>query len=105
MPFRIRSNNPIVRIISAVVTALSWWAVMAASIVIIIPFFGQFDTQAFLTGTEPKNNSEITDFELILAIAGVLAVNLLYNVLFKRLARFVNRKLKKNIEWENNPMG
>ena len=78
---------------------------MAASMLIMVIFFDQFDTQAFLTGTEPKNNYEITDFETILVIAGMLAINWLYNIYFKRLVRFVNRKLKKNIEWENNSMG
>ena len=105
MPFRIRSKNPIVRIISAVATALAWWAVMATTIIVVIPFFGTFDTQAFLTGTEPKNDFLISGFEMILAFAIIVGVNYLYGFSFKRLTRYVNRKLKRNIEWEDNPMG
>ena len=105
MPFRIRSKNLIVRIISAAVTALAWWAVMATTILVILPFFGYFDTQAFLTGTERKDDFLISDFEMILAFAIVIGVNYLYGYSFKRLTRYANRKLKRNIEWEDNAMG
>ena len=105
MPFRIRSNNPIVRIISAVGAAMAWWAVMAASLLIVIPFFGTFDTQAFLTGTEPKDDPQITDFEFILALAIMLGVDFLFRLLFKRLSRYINRKMNKKIVWDSNPMG
>lgn len=105
MPFRVRSKNPLVQIISAVGAAMAWWAVMAASLLIVIPFFGTFDTQAFLTGTQPKDDSQITDFEFILACAIMLGVKFLSGLLFKRLSRYVNRKMNKNIAWDNNPMG
>ena len=98
MPFRIRSNNPIVLIISAVVTALSGWAVIATTIIVVVPFFGTFDTRAFLTDTEPKDNYQITDFETILVVAIVLGVYYLYSYSFKRFSRYANRKLKRNIE-------
>ena len=98
MPFHIRSKNPLVRVISAVAVGAAWWVVMGPSMVIMILFAGQFDIQAFLTRTEPKNDFEITGFEFILVCVGMLAVHSLYNVLFIRLARFVNRRLKKNVE-------
>ena len=68
-------------------------------------FFGTLDTQAFLAGTKPNSDFQITDLEFVLTVVIVLGVNLLFSVLFKRLARYANRKLKKNVEWENNPMG
>ena len=105
MPFRIRSKNPLVRVVSAVATAMAWWAVMAASLLIVLPFFGTFDTQAFLTGTEPNNDYQITNFEFVLTLVIVFGINSLFTILFRRLVRYTNRKLKKNIEWENNPMG
>ena len=105
MPFRIRSKNPLVRVVSAVATAMAWWAVMAASLLIVLPFFGTFDTQAFLTGTEPKDDFLISEFEMILACAILLGVNYLYGYSFKRFTRYANRRLKRNIEWEDNPMG
>ena len=105
MPFRIRSKNPLVRVVSAVATAMAWWAVMAASLLIVLPFFGTFDTQAFLTGTEPKDDFLISEFEMILACAILLGVNYLYGYSFKHFTRYANRRLKRNIEWEDNPMG
>ena len=105
MPFRIRSKNPLVRVVSAVATAMAWWAVMAASLLIVLPFFGTLDTQAFLTGTEPKDDFLISEFEMILACAILLGVNYLYGYSFKRFTRYANRRLKRNIEWEDNPMG
>ena len=102
MPFRIRSKNPLVMVSSAVATALTWWAVMAASMLIVFPFFGKFDTQAFLTGTEPKADNQYSDFEFILIFAIIFEVHYLYGYSLKRLTRYTNRKLKRNIEWENN---
>ena len=84
---------------------MAWWAVMAASLLIVIPFFGTFDTQAFLTGTEPKDDPQITDFEFILALAIMLGVDFLFRLLFKRLSRYINRKMNKKIVWDSNPMG
>ena len=84
---------------------MAWWAVMAASLLIVIPFFGSFDTQAFMTGTEPKDDYQITGFEFLLACATILSVNFLFGFLFKRLARYVNRKMNKNVKWETNSMG
>ena len=104
MPFRIRSKNPLVRVISAVASAMAWWVVMAATLLIVLPFFGTFDTQAFLAGTKPNADFQITDLEFVLVVVIVFGVNLLFSVLFKRLARYANRRLKKNVEWENNPM-
>jgi len=103
MPFRLRSGNPLVRIVSAVVVGLAWYALVATSIVCAIIFFGTFDTHAFLTGTEPKNNSELTTLEMILVIATGLGFNQVFGSLFNRFARYLNRKLNRNIEWENNP--
>ena len=105
MPFRIRSKNPLVRVISAVASALTWWIVIAATLLIVIPFFGTFDTQAFLTGAKPENDFRISDFEYVLTLAIMFSVNILYSLLFKRLTRYANRKLKRNIEWETNSMG
>ena len=105
MPFRIRSKNPLVRVISAVASAMAWWVVMTATLLIVIPFFGTFDTQAFLVGTKPNSDFQITDFELALTLVIMFGVNFLFNFLFIRLTRNANRRLQKNIEWENNPMG
>ena len=105
MPFRIRSKNPLVRVISAVVSGMAWWVVMAATLLIVLPFFGTFDTQAFLAGTKPNVDHQITNLELAFTVVIVFGVNLLFSLLFRRLSRYANRKLKKNIEWENNPMG
>ena len=101
MPFRIRSKNLIVQIVSVVVTALTGWAVIASVIIVVIPFFGTFDTQAFLTGTEPRDDYRISDFEAILVLAIVLGVYYLYRYSFMRLTRYANRKLNRNIEWED----
>ena len=105
MPFRIRSKNPLVRIISAVGAAMAWWAVMAASLLIVIPFFGTFDTQAFLTGTEPKDDSQITDFEFILAGAIILGFNFFVWTSIQASIQICQQKMNKNIVWYNNPMG
>ena len=105
MPFHIRSNNPLIRIASAVVMGISWWAVLGATAMVVIPFFGTFDTQAFLTGAESKANSEITGFEFILVLATMLAAYWLFEFLFRRFSKFLNRKLNKNIKWQNTPMG
>ena len=78
---------------------------MATILLIVIPFFGTFDTQAFLTGTKPVNDFKISDFELILILAIMISANLSFSLLFKRLTRYASRKLKKNIEWETNSMG
>ena len=78
---------------------------MAATLLIVLPFFGTFDTQAFLAGTNPNVDHQITNLELALMVAIMFGVNLLFSFLFRRLTRYANRKLKKNIEWENNPMG
>ena len=68
-------------------------------------FFGIFDIQAFLTGTEPREGYLVSTFELILVFAIVLGVNSLFGFLFKRLTRYVNGKLKRNVEREDSPMG
>ena len=104
MPFRIRSKNPLVRVISAVASAMAWWVAMAATLLITLPFFGTFDTQAFLAGTKPNSDFQITDLEFVLTVAIVFGVNLLFSFIFRRLTRHLNTRLKKNIEWENNPM-
>ena len=78
---------------------------MATILLIVIPFFGKFDTQAFLTGTKPVNDFEISDFEFILILAAMFGANLSFSLLFKRLTRYASRTLKKNIELENNSMG
>ena len=77
---------------------------MAATLLIVLPFFGAFDAQAFLAGTRPNADFSITGLELVLVVVIVFGVNLLFSVLFKRLARYANRRLRKNVEWENNPM-
>ena len=77
---------------------------MAVTLLIVLPFFGTFDTQAFLAGAKPNADFKITDLEFVLVVVIVFGVNLLFSVLFKRLARYANRRLKKNVEWENNPM-
>ncbi len=105
MPFRIRSRNPLVRVISAVASAMAWWVVMTATLLIVLPFFGTFDTQAFLAGAKPNSDFQITDLEFVLTVVIMLGANLLFSLLFKRLTRFANRKLNKNAEWESNPMG
>ena len=105
MPFRIRSKNPLVRVISAVVSGMAWWVVMAATLLIVLPFFGTFDTQAFLAGTKPNVDYQITNLEFALALVILLVVNSLYTLILRRLTKYANRKLRKNIEWENNPMG
>ena len=74
-------------------------------IIVVVPFFGTFDTQAFLKGTEPKDDYLISDFETILVVAIVLGVYYLYRYSFKRFTRYANRKLKRDIEWEDNTMG
>lgn len=78
---------------------------MAATLLIALPFFGTFDTQAFLAGTRPNSDFQITDLEFVLTLVIMFGVNLLFSFLFRRLTRYANRRLKKNIEWENNPMG
>ena len=78
---------------------------MAATLLIVLPFFGTFDTQSFLAGTKPNSDFQITDLEFILTLVIMFGVNLLFSFLFRRLTRYANRRLKKNIEWENNPMG
>lgn len=78
---------------------------MAATLSIALPFFGTFDTQAFLAGTKPNSGFQITDLEFVLTLAIMFGVNFLFNFLFIRLTKYANRRLKKNIEWENNPMG
>ena len=105
MPFRVRSKNPLVRFISAYASAIAWLIVMAATLSILFPFFWTLDTQAFLAWTKPNSDFQITDFELALTYAIMFGVNLLFNFLFIRLTRYANRRLQKNIEWENNPMG
>lgn len=54
---------------------------------------------------EAMSDFLISDFEMILAFAIVIGVNYLYGYSFKRLTRYANRKLKRNIEWEDNAMG
>ena len=71
----------------------------------MLPFFGTFDTQAFLAGAKPNSDFQITDLEFVLTVVIMLGVNLLFSLLFKRLTRYANRKLSKNAEWESNPMG
>ena len=105
MPFRVRSKNPLVRFISAYASAMAWLIVMAATLSILFPFFWTLDTQAFLAGTKPNSDFQITDFELALTYAIMFGVNFLFNFLSIRLTRYANRRLQKNIEWENNPMG
>ena len=78
---------------------------MAATLSIALPFFGTFDTQAFLAGTKPNSGFQITDLEFVLTLAIMFGVNFLFNFLFIRLTKYANRRPKKNIEWENNPMG
>ena len=78
---------------------------MAATLLIVIPFLGTFDTQAFLTGAKPSNDFRISDFEFLLTLAIMFGVNFLFSILFKRLSRYANKKLKRNVEWESNPMG
>ena len=68
-------------------------------------FFGTLDTQAFLAGTKPNSDFQITDLEFVLTLVIMFGVNFLFSFLFIRLTRYANRRLKKNIEWENNPMG
>ena len=105
MPFRVRSKNPFVRVISAVVVAMSWWVVMTASLLILLPFFDKNDTQAFFTGVKPSDDFQITNLEFALVVVIVWSVNLLYSLVLRRLTKFMNRKLKKDVEWERNPMG
>ena len=105
MPFRVRSKNPLVRFISAYASAMAWLIVMAATLSILLPFFGTLDTQAFLAGTKPNSDFQITDLELAFTLVIMFGVNFLFNFLFIRLTRYANRRLQKNIEWENNPMG
>ena len=101
MPFRVRSKNPLVRFISAYASAMAWLIVMAATLSISLPFFGTLDTQAFLAGTKPNSDFQITDLELAFTLVIMFGVNFL----FIRLTRYANRRLKKNIEWENYPIG
>ena len=70
-----------------------------------VSFLWTLDTQAFLAGTKPNSDFQITDFELALTYAIMFGVNFLFNFLFIRLTRYANRRLQKNIEWVNNPMG
>ena len=84
---------------------MAWLIVMAATLSILFPFFWTLDTQAFLAGTKPNSDFQITDFELALTYAIMFGVNFLFNFLFIRLTRYANRRLQKNIEWENNPLG
>ena len=98
MPFRIRSKNPLVRVISAVASAMAWMIVMAATLSITLPFFGTLDTQAFLAGTKPNSDFQITDLEFVLTLVIMFGVNFLFNSLFIRLTKYTNRRLKKNIE-------
>lgn len=91
---------------------------MAASLLIVIPFFGTYDIQAFLTraksnydiqvfltGVEPSENFQIANLEFALVVAIVWGINFLYGLVFRHLAKYVNRKLKKDVEWERNSMG
>ena len=105
MPFRVRSKNPLVRFISAYASAMAWLIVMTATLLILFPFFWTLDTQAFLAGTKLNSDFQITDLELAFTLVIMFGVNFLFNFLFIRLTRYANRRLKKNIEWENNPMG
>ena len=98
MPFRIRSKSPLVRVISAVASAMAWMIVMAATLSITLPFFGTLDTQAFLAGTKPNSDFQITDLEFVLTLVIMFGVNFLFNSLFIRLTKYTNRRLKKNIE-------
>ena len=84
---------------------MAWLIVMAATLSILFPFFWTLDTQAFLAGTKPNSDFQITDLELAFTLVIMFGVNFLFSFLFIRLTRYANRRLKKNIEWENNPMG
>ena len=68
-------------------------------------FFGPFDTQALLAGTKPNSDLQITDLEFVLMLVIMSGVNSLFSFLFMHLTSYANRRLKKNIEWETNPMG
>lgn len=103
MPFRLRSNNPLVRMVSAGVVAFAWYVLIATSIACALIFFSTFDTHAFLTGTEPKNSSDVTNLELVLVVITGLAFNYIFGALFNRFARYLKRKLNRDIEWEKNP--
>ena len=78
---------------------------MTATLFIVLPFFGTFDTQAFLAGVKPNSDFQITGLEFVLTVVIMLGANLVFGLLFKRLTRYANRKLNKNAEWESNPMG
>ena len=84
---------------------MAWLIVMAATLSILLPFFGTLDTQAFLAGKKPNSDFQITDLELAFTLVIMFGVHFLFNFLFIRLTRYANIRLKKNIEWENNPMG
>ena len=105
MPFSVRSKNPLVRFISAYASAMAWLIIMAATLSILLPFSGTLDTQEILAGIKPNSDFQITDLGLAFALVIMFGVNFLFNFLFIRFTRYANRRLKKNIEWENNPMG
>ncbi len=101
MPFHLRSNNPLIRMVTAAVVALSWYAVVGTVMVCGIVFFGHFDTEAFLRSTEPKDDLSITGFEHALVVAITIGFPTLFKHLFKSFTRYFNRKLNKKLEWDD----
>ena len=89
--------------VSAGVVAFAWYLLIATSIVFSLIFFSTFDTHAFLTGTELKNSTDITNLEFALVVIIGLAFNYVFGALFNRFARYLKRKLNRGIEWEKNP--
>ena len=68
-------------------------------------FFRDIRCTTILGGDKSNSDFQITDLELAFTLVIMFGVNFLFNFLFIRLTRYANRRLKKNIEWENNPMG
>ena len=63
-------------------------------------FFSGFDTHAFLLLREPEKDSSINNLEFLLICALGIGYSLLFNNLFLRASRRLERALKKQLDWD-----
>ena len=109
MPYRIKSTSFLVRCLSAIAVILVWFPGVALTIIGSFWMFIHVDTQALLTFTEAKpidpTSSSVTEFEFILIAGIVFLYQMLFNRAMTRFSRWLNKKMKREIEWEHSGMG
>ena len=63
-------------------------------------FFSGFDMHAFLLLREPEKDSSISNLEFLLICALGIGYSLLFNNLFLRASKRLERALKKQLDWD-----